>query len=155
MMHSFAGDKGLQLQLCARARQFSSFLVLVGRVTGVGLFDPQYGVIVQNKDDVTIPLDLETIPSAGEFKAATVSISQEQQAFSKMFRGMQLASTLFGVCVLQIKPQLEKLLKLPSDGLTKEIRLTQDLLELFIKYQIPSDMLSFGGVNSSPLDARL
>ncbi len=34
-------------------------------------------------------------------------------------------STLFGVCVLQIKPQLEKLLKLPADALTKEIALTQ------------------------------
>ncbi len=34
-------------------------------------------------------------------------------------------STLFGVCVLQIKPQLEKLLNLPNDALTKEIALTQ------------------------------
>ncbi len=36
-----------------------------------------------------------------------------------------VASTLFGVCVLQIKPQLEKLLNLPNDALTKEIALTQ------------------------------
>lgn len=58
---------------------------------------------------------------------------------------MQLASTLFAVCILQIKPQLEKLLKLPYDALTKEIQLTQDLQEMFIKYQIPSDLMSFGG----------
>lgn len=64
-----ADDRGLTLSLSARARQFSSFLVLVGRVSGAGLFDPQFGMIVQNKDEVTIPLDLETIPSAGEFKA--------------------------------------------------------------------------------------
>jgi hypothetical protein len=32
---------------------------------------------------------------------------------------------LFGVCVIQIKPQLEKLLKLPEDSLTKEIQLSQ------------------------------
>ncbi len=87
VMHSFAGEcgrpwrgvcaltvwaadeRGLTLSLSARARQFSSFLVLVGRVSGAGLFDPQFGMIVQNKDEVTIPLDLETIPSAGEFKA--------------------------------------------------------------------------------------
>jgi len=52
---------------------------------------------------------------------------------------------LFGVCIIQIKPQLEKLLNLPDDSLTKEIKLTQDLMELFIKYQIPSDLISFGG----------
>lgn len=49
---------------------------------------------------------------------------------------MQLASTMFGVVVLQVKPQLEKVLKLPADSLSKEIRLTQDLLELFMKYQV-------------------
>jgi hypothetical protein len=88
VMHSFADtNKELHLNLSARARQFSSFLVLVGRITGPGLFAPECGIIVQNKDDVTIPLELETIPSAGEFKAATVSISPEQQAFAKMFRG--------------------------------------------------------------------
>jgi hypothetical protein len=58
---------------------------------------------------------------------------------------MQLASTLFAFVVLQIKPQLEKLLKLPADSLVKEIRLTQDLQELFMKYQIPSDLLSYDG----------
>ena len=31
---------------------------------------------------------------------------------------------------------------MPDDSLTKEIQLTQDLMELFIKYQIPSDLLS-------------
>ena len=50
---------------------------------------------------------------------------------------------VFGVCIIQLKPQLEKLLKLPPDALTKEIRLTQDLLSLFIDYQIPSDLLTY------------
>lgn len=68
---------------------------------------------------------------------------------------MQLSSTLFGVCVLQLKPQLEKVLRLGYDGLTKEIRLTQDLLELFIQYQIPPDLLSFGGAADSSDEARL
>ncbi len=150
MMHQFEGDSGLTLKLNARARQFSSFLVLVGRISGPGLFDPQFGMICQNKDEISIPLDIETIPSAGEFKAATISISPEQQAFAKMFRGMQLSSTLFAVCVVQIKPQLEKLLNLHSDALTKEIELTQNLLESFIQYQIPSDLLSYGGGSPEP-----
>jgi hypothetical protein len=60
---------------------------------------------------------------------------------------MQLEGTLFGIVILQIKPQLEKLLNLPSDSLTKEIELTQDLMDLFIKYQIPSDLLSYSAEN--------
>ena len=41
----------------------------------------------------------------------------------------QLESTLFGVLVLHIKPQLELLLNLPPDALTKEVALTQDLMD--------------------------
>lgn len=36
------------------------------------------------------------------------------------------------------------MLGLPDCALTKEIQLTQDLLSLFVDYQIPSDLLSFG-----------
>jgi len=39
---------------------------------------------------------------------------------------------------------------LPADSLSKEIRLTQDLLELFMVYQIPSDLLTYDG----PFDAN-
>lgn len=59
------------------------------------------------------------------------------------------------MCVLQIKPQLERLLRLPDDSLTKEIKLTQDLLQLFIEQQIPSDLLSFGGRDTTPAAERL
>merc|ERR1712166_251189 len=67
----------------------------------------------------------------------------EQQRFAKLFRTMQLNSTLFGMVILQIKPQLERVLNLPFDSLTKEIKLTQQLMELFIEYQIPPDLLSY------------
>lgn len=56
---------------------------------------------------------------------------------------MQLSSTLFALCTIQIKPQLEKVLNLVPDSLTKEIKLTQELMELFIEYQIPTDLLAF------------
>jgi hypothetical protein len=143
--HKFSGSSGMSLNLNARARQFSSFLVLIGKISGPGQFEPQYGMIVKDKDDITIPIATETIPSPKEFSDSIASLSPEQQRFAKAYRSMQLASTLFAVCVIQIKPQLEKLLKLPYDALTKEIQLTQDLQELFIKYHIPSDLLSFGG----------
>ena len=58
---------------------------------------------------------LETIPTPAEFRDAIESLSPEQQRFAKAYRGMQLASTLFAVAIVQIKPQLERLLGLPDD----------------------------------------
>ena len=92
-----------------------------------------------------IPLLLNELPTAKEFKDAIVSLSPEQKRFATAFRGMQLESSVFGVCVIQLKPQMEVLLNLPEGALTKEIRLTQDLMSLFVDYQIPSDLLSFDG----------
>jgi len=100
-------------------------------------------------------LILEQIPTAKQFRDAIESLSPEQQAFAKAFRSMQLESTLFGICIIQIKPQLEKLLNLPNDSLTKEIELTQDLQELFITYQIPSDLISYAGNENSSIEEKL
>eukprot|EP00012_Vannella_robusta_P013716 CAMPEP_0206209744 /NCGR_PEP_ID=MMETSP0166-20121206/17093_1 /ASSEMBLY_ACC=CAM_ASM_000260 /TAXON_ID=95228 /ORGANISM="Vannella robusta, Strain DIVA3 518/3/11/1/6" /LENGTH=500 /DNA_ID=CAMNT_0053631203 /DNA_START=92 /DNA_END=1594 /DNA_ORIENTATION=+ len=141
MGHQFSGDSGASFSLSARARQFSSFILLVGNIIAADLFDPKFGIIVQNKDDLLILI--EQIPTPQAFRDAIESLSPEQQDFAKAFRSMQLESTMFGVCIIQIKPQLEKLLNIPNDSLTKEIQLTQDLLELFIEYQIPSDLISF------------
>ncbi len=88
---------------------------------------------------------LEELPTAKEFKDAIKSLSPEQQRFAKAYRTMQLESSVFGVCVVQIKPQLEALLRLPPNALDKEMKLTQDLMELFIEYQVPSDLLSYNG----------
>jgi hypothetical protein len=155
LAHSFSGQALPSLNLVAQARQFSSFIVLVGRIVSATEFEPKYGMIVQNKEEIAIPLVLEQMPTPKQFKDAIESLSPEQQRFAEAFRGMQLESTLFGVLVLQIKPQLEIVLKLSTDILTKEIKLTQDLMTMFIKYQIPSDLLSFDEVSSSnapPLD---
>jgi len=153
--HQFSGSTGSRLQLVARARQFSSYIVLVGSIASAELFEPKYGIIVQNKDELLLPLLLETIPTPKEFRDAIESLSPEQQRFAKAFRSMQLESTLFGVCVLQIKPQLEKLLRLPNDSLTKEIQLSQDLLDLFIQYQVPSDLLSYDGAENAPMAQKV
>ncbi|MBK6533801.1 MAG: hypothetical protein IPF99_30715 [Deltaproteobacteria bacterium] len=153
--HQFSGRTDLALSLVARARQFSSFLLLVGRISSADSFDPRFGIIVQNKDVLSIPLMLEQIPTPKEFRDAIESLSPEQQRFAKAFRGMQLESTLFGVCVVQIKPQLERLLKLPPDSLTKEIKLTQDLLALFMEHQIPSDLLSYDGPEEAEAAVKL
>jgi hypothetical protein len=65
---------------------------------------------------------------------------------------MQLEATLFGILVIQIKPQLEKVLNLPPNSLQKEIALTRDLMEMFIDYQIPGDLLSSSSGADDNLD---
>jgi hypothetical protein len=77
---------------------------------------------------------------AKEFKDAIASLSPEQEDFAKSFRAMQLESSVLGVCVIQIKPQLEELLGLPAGSLTKKMKLTQELMELFVEHQVPSDL---------------
>jgi hypothetical protein len=141
-------------QLSARARQFSSFLLVVGTMAGPDQLKPKDAIILQNKDEVIIELLLEELPSAKEFKDAIQSLSPEQQSFAKSFRSMQLESSVFGVCVIQIKPQLEALLGLPEDSLAKEIKLTEDLMQLFVEYQVPSDLLSYDGDCSPTISTR-
>lgn len=130
-------------QIHARARQFSSFVLMIGTIPTAKRFDVKHAIIVKDKDDLIIPLLMETIPTAKEFKEAISSLSPEQQRFANAYRNMQLSSTLFALGVVQIKPQLEKVLNLPHDSLTKEIKLTQSLMDLFIEYQISSDLISY------------
>jgi hypothetical protein len=143
------------LSLSVRARQFSCFMLLIGRLGPNNTFQPQHAMIVRNKDELTIPLMLETLPSAAEFRDAIASLSPEQQRFCKAYRSMQLEGTVFGLLVLQLKPQLERLLRLPPDSLVKETALTETLLELFIDYQIPSDLLSYDGDANAPAAEKL
>ena len=141
-------------RLVARARQFSSFLLCVGRMSGPNTFQPKHAIFVQNKDEVIIPLLLEQLPTPKEFRDAVRSLSPEQREFARAFRTMQLESSVFAVAVVQLRPQLEGVLNLPPDSLTKEIKLTQDLLELFVEYQIPPDLLSYDGGSDAAVDER-
>jgi hypothetical protein len=134
-------------ELIGRARQFSSFMLVVGTMVGHDRLQPKDAIVIRDKDEIKIPLLLKEIPSSKEFKDAIESLSPEQQRFAKAYRSMQLESSVLGICVIQIKPQLEELLGLPHDSLTKEMKLTQDLMELFVDYQVPSDLLSYDGEN--------
>ncbi|EJK73244.1 hypothetical protein THAOC_05139 [Thalassiosira oceanica] len=148
MNHRFGADKKNH-RLVARARQFSAFILVIGTMADGTTLDPKDAIIVQDKDELLIPLLLEEIPTAREFKDAIKSLSPEQQRFAQAYRSMQLSSSVFGVCVVQIKPQLEALLGIPANALDKEMKLTQDLMELFIEYQVPSDLLSYNGHSES------
>ena len=148
IQHRFGPSRNVP-ELIVRARQFSSFLLVVGTMAGPDRLEPKDAIIIQNKDELIIPLILDEIPTAKEFKDAIRSLSPEQQRFAQSFRKMQLGSSVLGISVIQIKPQLETLLGLPSGALTKEMKLTQDLMELFVEYQVPSDMLSYDGIDTS------
>jgi len=155
LAHSFSGQPPPQLTLLASARQFSSFVLLVGRLSGARSFDPVAAVIVRDKDELRIPLRVAALPSPKEFKDAVASLSPEQAAFARAFRAMQLECSVFALLALQIKPQLELLLGLEAEALVKEVQLSNDLIELFIKDQVPSDLLSFGGAASADGATRL
>ncbi|KAG7351754.1 hypothetical protein IV203_007802 [Nitzschia inconspicua] len=87
------------LKLIGRARQFSSFKLVVGTMTGPDCMQPKEAIIIQNKDEVKVPLLLNEIPTAMEFKDAIISLSPEQQHLAKAYRLMQLQSSIVGICV--------------------------------------------------------
>lgn len=58
-------------------------MVQVGGLNGADTFEPKHALIIQNKDELKIPLILETIPAPQEFRDAIESLSPEQQAFCK------------------------------------------------------------------------
>jgi hypothetical protein len=62
---------------------------------------------------------------------------------------------MLGICIVQLKPQLEVLLGLPEGALTKEIKLTQDLMSLFVEYQIPSDLLTYDGPEAAAIHEKV
>lgn len=161
MLHDFKGSYHQRpsnpgsFTLAARAKQFSNFLLMVGKISGPDSFEPQHAIIIQNKDEVLIPLLLNQLPTSKEFKDAIESLSPEQKEFATAIRNAQLESSVLGICIIQLKPQLEKLLGLPDDALTKEVKLTQNLLSLFIDYQIPSDLLTYDGDVEATLMQKL
>jgi hypothetical protein len=150
LLNRFGCSSGKSIQmggfrLVARARQFSSFILLLGKIADATTFAPECAIIIKDKDDLKIPLLLETMPSAKEFQDAISSLSPEQQRFCKAYRSKQLASSVFAICTIEIKAQMEKVLNLPADSLTKELSLTNSLTDLFVQYQISPDLLSYDG----------
>jgi len=151
----FSGYSDSTFELVARARQFSNYIIIIGNVLSSDEFEPKNAVLVRNKDEYFIPILLEQIPTPKEFEKAVESLSPEQASFASSFRDMQLSGSMFAVCIVQIKPQLEKLLNLPEDSLTKEIELCENLMDLFTEYQIPSDLLSYDGDENASTSKKI
>lgn len=78
--HSFSSKLGRKdepkLVFTANARQFSSFILLLGKISSPTSFEPTYGVIVKNKDVLQVVLNLAVIPTQKEFRDAIKSLSR-------------------------------------------------------------------------------
>lgn len=155
MQNQFASDVGVSLSLTARTRQFSSYILVLGTLLNNRELQPKAAILLQNKDEILLSVLTETIPTPKEFKERISSISPEMQRFAKAYRSMQLEGTVFALAAIQVKPALEAVLKLPPSALTKEIMLTQQLLDLFVQYQISPDLLSWDGLEDARRDVKL
>ena len=131
---------------------FGTFIVLIGNFTYENQFEPTYAkIVIKEKQNtpIEVPIQISKIPSLRQFKKSIQSLSNNQKDFSILMRDKTLSTSLLGVCIIQVKPQLEKLLKLPSYFLTKEIRFTYKLIKLFTQFNIPSDLLSIPSETST------
>ena len=70
MNFQFSNSLNSSLKIIARARQFSSFILLLGTVTSATEFTPKQAIMIENKDDILIPLLTEVIPTPKAFKKA-------------------------------------------------------------------------------------
>ena len=52
-------------------------------------FEPDSAFIVQNKAEITVPLDLSAIPTPKEFKEAIESLSETQRQFAQVRESTQ------------------------------------------------------------------
>lgn len=149
VIHQFEDQLAPRLQLNARSFQFGSFVLVLGTLVSEDEFFPETACVIANKDRMLIPLLLKLVPNSIAFQNALSSLSPEQQAFAKRFREMQLSSTVFGFVVVQVKPLLERALKLPPESLTKEVLLFSILTQLITDYQVTTDQLGWSGQNTT------
>jgi hypothetical protein len=61
-------------------------------MAGADTFDPKDAIILQNKGEAIVPILMNVLSTAKEFKDAVLSLSPEQKAFPESFRVMQLES---------------------------------------------------------------
>ena len=65
-----------KVMFSARARQFSSFVLLLGKMATSDSFEPQHAMIVRSKDELKVALELAVIPTQKEFRNAIRSLSR-------------------------------------------------------------------------------
>ncbi|KAL3805783.1 hypothetical protein HJC23_007744 [Cyclotella cryptica] len=150
LTHQFLSTDDFRYQIMAASRHFSSFLLLTGNVSHNHCMNVKTAMLIQNEDEVTIPLHLSRALPVGDFHSRVSSLSPQQQSFAQAAAITQLDSSVFCVCVVEVRPQLELLMRLPPDSLTKEVSLVTTLLSLFVEHQISADLVSYDGPENVP-----
>ena len=145
LSHAFSEQAAVAsgTSLMCRSRRYSRYIVLIGKVATENVFLPKYGVILGSNEELSIPLSAELVPTAKEFNDAVESLSPEQQRFAKAYRSLQLEGSVFALAIILVRPQLEKALNLVGGSLTKELELTEGIMELLTTYHIPADVLAY------------
>ena len=128
-------------ELLCQSSNLGCYVILLGKIFGRDRLDVTHGMVVSGRELLHIPLEMSGLPSPKEFKDNVGSLSDKQREFASAYRSLQLSGTLFGVCVIQVKPHLEELLGLSVSSLAKEIELTNEILSLFLEFGISSDMM--------------
>jgi hypothetical protein len=126
LTHAFRDGEATESQppwvICCRAKQFCSFIVLLGRLNRErGDFSVLRAMIVKNKDQVLIPLAVDPLPS--ESTAATITLPPPGS------RVLPSSAHALALILLPLAPNLQQALHL-QEPLTRELRLMQDVLEL-------------------------
>jgi hypothetical protein len=71
-VHGYLGvnfnNEQCDVALHARAKPFGSYCLLIGSFHGANAFGIEFGIILKDSDSLTMPLILETIPSAGKLE---------------------------------------------------------------------------------------
>merc|ERR1712167_76353 len=107
-----------------------------------GLLLPKAAIVLKDGDSLQSVLDLEEIPTKRAFKKAVKSLSLEQERFASAMRAMKLSNTLFTVAIVQVLPQVEKILNLPRGSLNKNLEIGENIMTLLTEYNISPDLLS-------------
>ena len=100
VLHRFASEAPPAVTLRARARQFSSFILLIGKIVGKDRFEPCDALVVKNKDDVEIPLTMKTIPSPKVGKRTGKRAGRERERDDRgSWKTMPRVSVYFHLCI--------------------------------------------------------
>ena len=146
-----------QFQLCARAKNFSQFILIIGSCLSHNHIKIQHAIIINNLDDLNVLIELESLETPKAFQKFVSSISKEQQEFANAYRTMQLSESLFVISIIPIQTQLERLLNLPLYSLTN-VQFTEIysiMLKFLVQYQLPSDLFTYQGPKDVCLQQKI
>ena len=144
--HTMSSTLEQRLTLSASSHHFSSYILLIGTAEGASnvnsfILRIRHALVVSAGEQVSLPLCVSTIPSAGEFAEAVKSLSPAQEQFCTALRHHQLSESVFCIAIVPLDANLERAMNLEAGSLMKDIPLQKQLTKLLFCYHVPGDML--------------